>query len=109
MSRAPISRYVAPAAFLLAVTAVVLVVRTALRSDAPTPPATTASVVTTAPAVVTTRPAPAPGQRRYYVIRRGDTLDGIASSFATTVDELLRLNPGIQPTALTPGEQVRVK
>ena len=46
---------------------------------------------------------------QYYVIASGDTLDAIASRFATTVDALLRLNPGIEPTTLRPGEQVRVK
>ena len=101
-----LARYVAPAAFLLAVTAVVLVVRSTLRSNKPA--ATTASV-TTRPAPAATRPRPAPAPRRYYVIRSGDTLDGIAARFATTVTELLRLNPGVQPTALTPGRQVRVK
>lgn len=103
------ARYVAPAAFLLAVTGVVLLVRTSLRSDKPA--TRTATVATITPLVVTTRrPAPAPSvPKRYYVIASGDTLDGIASRFGTTVDELLRLNPGIEPTALTPGEQVRVE
>jgi LysM repeat protein len=97
-------------AFLLAVTAVVLVVRAGLRSDKKPTPATT----TTSPAlVVTTRtrplPPPVAAPKRYYVIRSGDTLDGIAHRFATTVDVLLRLNPGVSPTALTPGQQVRIK
>ena len=105
-----VARYVAPAAFLLAVTGVVLLVRSTLRSDAPAKATTTAPVVATAPNVVTTRPTPTPPEpKRYYVISSGDTLDRIASRFATTVDELLRLNPGIQPTALALGEQVRVK
>ncbi len=47
--------------------------------------------------------------RRYYVIASGDTLGAIAGDFATTVDALLRLNPGIEPTALTPGEQLRIR
>ena len=101
-----VARYVAPAALLLAVTAVVLVVRSTLRSNKP--PATTAAVTTT-PAPAATRPRPAPAPKRYYVIRSGDTLDGIAARFATSVAELLRLNPGVQPTALTPGRQVRVR
>lgn len=103
-----VARYVAPAAFLLAVTGVVLLVRTSLRSD--TPATRTATAVATAPLVVTPRPATSPSvPKRYYVIAAGDTLDGIASRFSTTVDALLRLNPGIEPTALTPGEQLRVK
>ena len=43
------------------------------------------------------------------MIQSGDTLDAIAAHFGTTVAVLLELNPGIEPTALHPGERVRVK
>jgi len=43
------------------------------------------------------------------VIRSGDTLGAIAARFGTTVDVLLRLNPGVHPGALIPGEQVRIR
>jgi N-acetylmuramoyl-L-alanine amidase len=107
-----VARYAAPAAFLLAVTAVVLIVRSTLRShDTPvgkaTPATLTTHVVGRTPRP--TRPPPAPVQKRYYVIQSGDTLDGIATRFATTVDALLRLNPGGQPTTLRPGEHVRIE
>jgi LysM repeat protein len=101
-----LARYIAPAAFLIAVTGVVLVVRSTLRSTQPassTVPAI-ASRVATAPA--TTRPT---APKRYYVISSGDTLGAIAAQFATTVDELLRLNPAVEPTALRPGEQIRIR
>ncbi len=102
------ARYVAPAVFLLAVTGIVLLVRTALRTDAPA--TRTATVSTTAPLAVVTSPAPPPsGRKSFYLIASGDTLGGIAARFSTTVDTLLRLNPGIVPTALRPGEQIRVK
>jgi LysM repeat protein len=102
-----LTRYVAPAVFLIAVTAVVLVVRAALRSDGSRAATTSAATATrTAPA----RAAPAVSlAKRYYVIRSGDTLGGIAVRFSTTVAALLRLNPGIEPTALIPGRRVRVK
>jgi LysM domain len=103
------ARYVAPAVFLLAVTGVVLLVRSTLRSDKPA--ATTTSTLVTTRARSTPAPAAPPPlpPTQYHVIATGDTLDAIASRFATTVDELLRLNPGIEPTALTPGDQVRIK
>jgi LysM repeat protein len=101
------ARYVAPAAFLLAVTGVVLLVRSSLRSDKPAVDTTSAAVTTRA---VTTRPLLRPAApKRYYVIASGDTLDAIAAQFGTTVDKLLLLNPGIEPTTLRPGEQVRVR
>ena len=52
---------------------------------------------------------PTPIAKRYYVIRSGDTLEAIALTLSTTVDRLIRLNPGVEPTALVPGENLRVK
>jgi LysM repeat protein len=103
-----LARFAAPAVFLLAVTAVVLVVRSALQSD--TTPARPGGASVTTQARPATRNTGAPSKpKRYYVIHGGDTLGGIAARFSTTVDALLRLNPGVEPTALIPGEQVRVK
>ena len=99
----------APAVFLLVVTGAVLLVRSTLRSDKPAA-ATTPGLVTTrrATALILAVSPPSP-PKQYYVIASGDTLDAIAARFATTVDALLRLNPGTEPTTLRPGEQIRVK
>jgi LysM repeat protein len=43
-----------------------------------------------------------------YSVRSGDTLASIAEKFGTSVDRLLELNPGIDPTALRVGQSVRV-
>jgi LysM repeat protein len=104
--RRPWARYLAPALFLLAVTGVVLVVRAELRSDGAT--AKKATVATTR-AVPAKRPSKPSSAKRWYVIRSGDTLGAIASQLGTTVAALLRLNPGIEPTALRPGERLRVR
>jgi LysM repeat protein len=99
-------RYVAPAGFLLVVTLVALAVRGGLRSDAPPAkalPAKRAEASSTA-----TRAKPAP-PKRWYVIQSGDTLGAIAARYGTTVGSLLRLNPGVVPTALTPGTQLRIR
>ena len=100
-------RWLAPAVFLLAVTGVVLFVRSALRSDSPA--SSTAVHATTRAKTSPLRPPPARVPAQYYVIQSGDTLDGIAARFATTVDELLGLNPGTEPTTLRPGERLRIK
>jgi LysM repeat protein len=98
------ARYLAPVVFLLAVTGVVLVVRAGLRSDSS--PGTTRSATTkSAPAA---RPKPT-AAKRWYVIQSGDTLDAIAARLGTSVAVLLRLNPGVEPTALRPGERLRVR
>ncbi len=105
-----LARYVAPAAFLLAVTGVVLLVRTSLRSDHETAPTTTRTThVAPGPSPVTPRTGRVLIPAQYYVIKSGDTLDAIAGRFATTVDKLLALNPGVEPTTLRPGERLRIK
>lgn len=104
------ARWVAPAVFLLAVTGVVLLVRTSLRSDSKAERATTRAVSVehqSQPARVGGARVRVPAQ--WYVIRSGDTLDAIAAQFGSTVDELLALNPGVEPTTLRPGERVRIK
>jgi LysM repeat protein len=106
VDRRALARYVAPVVFLLAVTGIVLVVRAGLRSGSPPVPTGPGASATTVARTTVARPKPAP--EHYYVIQPGDTLGAIASQFRTTVTDLLRLNPGIKPTALTPGERVRV-
>ena len=104
------TQWLAPAVFLLAVTGVVLLVRSALHSDTSAVPPATRHVTTRAKAKVA--PLPPPSARvpaQYYVIQSGDTLDAIAVRFATTVDQLLLLNPGTEPTTLRPGERLRLK
>ncbi len=42
--------------------------------------------------------------RNFYVVRRSDTISAIASSFGVSVDEILRINPDINPRNLAPGQ-----
>lgn len=99
-------RVVAPIAFLAAATLLVVLVQRALRDEPDSDTATTGET-----AVVTTESAQTDGggvERRFYRIRVGDTLESIAERFDTTVEELLQLNPGVDPLALTPGQRIRV-
>ena len=101
-------RWSAPAAFLLAVTIAALLVRAGLEgsghgsrpvSPPPPPPPAPTSTLTTP-----TLPRP----HRYYVIRSGDTLGGVASTHHLTLERLLTLNPGVDPTSLHVGQRIRV-
>jgi LysM repeat protein len=110
--KARLARFAAPAAFLAAATVAILLVRSGLENgDATTPPTTTAA--TTAPA--TTRPGATGGTTtnsagaQFYVIQAGDTLAVIADEHDTTVEQLLVLNPEVDPVALTVGQRIRVK
>jgi N-acetylmuramoyl-L-alanine amidase len=109
--RARLARYAAPAAFLAAATVAILLVRSGLENgDVTTPPATTAATTTaaattTTPGTTTTSAAGA----EFYEIQAGDTLAVIADEHDTTVEQLLVLNPDVDPVALTVGQRIRVK
>jgi LysM repeat protein len=116
--RRELTRYGVPAAFLLAVTIAVLLIKSGLDSSEPSTTATattttartttqqtTTKLVLTTPAGTTTT---APSNAQYYVIKAGDTLGAVAASYNTTVDQLLTLNPGLDPNALQPGTRIRV-
>jgi LysM repeat protein len=104
--RGELKRYGAPAAFLAAVTIAVLLVRSGLQTDSSTG---TTTVATTRATSTTTATTTAVKHRRFYRLRAGETLSDVAISFDTTVEELLALNPGIEPTNLEVGQRIRVK
>lgn len=105
-------RILAPVAFFAAATILIVIVNNSLSgneeraSPNASPPAATGAAATTTGAT-TTRGAPT--RRRFYRIQEGDTLEALALRFDTTVDDLLRLNPGIDANALTPGQRIRIR
>jgi LysM repeat protein len=66
---------------------------------------TVSTPVETTPA---TQSSPSGKKKKIYHVKVGDTLESIAAKFNTTVDDLLTLNPGIDPLALSPGQKIRV-
>lgn len=99
-------RYGLPTAFLLLATATILVLQPVLHDNPAAPavrqPLPAARVASDRPRVRSTRASA-------YSVRSGDTLGTIAERFGTTVDELLVLNPGIDPHALRVGQPLRVE
>ena len=87
-------RYIAPAAFLAAVTIAVVLIRAGLESGSSS--ATTTRAVTTVVA------------KRYYRVRVGDTLAGIAKATGVSVKTIERLNPKVHSTSLFIGERIRI-
>ena len=124
-TRQQLTHYGAPAAFLAAVTIAVILIKAGLNAGSgstttvglpttstPTKAATTTTkLVLTAPqgGITTTGTATTTPGAEYYVVLSGDTLGSIAGKYSTTVDELMTLNPGIDPTAMNIGQRIRVK
>jgi len=113
--RRTVARFAAPVAFLIAATIAVLLVRSAISdTSAPLPaPVTTTATTTTATTTAATEPDE-PGtttapEGELYEIQSGDTLETIAVEFGTTVEQLLVLNPDIDPVALSIGQEIRVE
>lgn len=104
-----IRRYAAPAAFLLAATIAVVLIRSGLHSggdgsaNARTSPAITRAVSTAR------APARPRIHRRFWTVRAGDTLGSIAARAHVTLANLRRLNPNVSPTSLYIGEKIRLE
>jgi LysM repeat protein len=108
-------RALAPVAFFVAATVLILLVQSALSSDEgsgaspttqPTTGPTTTPGGTTGVETTTTGEEP---RRRFYRVKQGDLLETIAAEFNTSVEQLIELNPGIDPQALTVGQRIRVR
>ena len=97
--RAELARFAAPAAFLLAVTIAALLIRSGFESGGSGSSGPTTTIATT----TTTQP-----EKSFYTIQAGDTLDTVAARYGKTVDDLLALNPGVDPHALRIGQKIRV-
>jgi LysM repeat protein len=102
------TRLAAPAAFLAGITVAVLLVRAGLNEGETTTAAQTSVATTTSPTTATTQTATQPTPV-FVEVESGGTLDQIALDNDTTVERLLLLNPGLDPTALQVGQRIRVR
>lgn len=62
----------------------------------------------------TVKPLPAPpttnqAVKKYYTVKRGDTLTQIAARHRLTLAQLKKMNPGCDKVTLRPGQRLRVK
>ena len=98
------ARLVAPLAFFAAAAVLILLVQSGLSAD----DSDTGTSATPPPAETTSGTTTVATERKRYRVRRGDTLESIAAKFGTTVEQLIELNPNIDPLALSPGQKIRV-
>jgi LysM repeat protein len=114
IGRREVARVGAPVAFLLGVTAAVLLVRAGLEAPGrtstlgPVSQASTAAVPKTTKTVTHAHTGTAAGTR-YYTIQKGDTFGSVAAKEGTSAAALEELNPGVSPTSLRVGQKIRVK
>ena len=107
------ARYVAPALFLVAVTILVLLVKSGLQGDDQSPsttvPVSTAAASTSATATTPQRQPAAQPRKQFYVIESGDTFGTVAARFNTSIEALQALNPEVNSNSLSIGQRIRVK
>jgi LysM repeat protein len=104
------ARLIAPLAFFGAATIFIILIQAGLNGGS-SEAATTASVPTVSAPTTTaasTNTNTGPRKKKFYRVKSGDTLESIAAKFNTTVDDLLALNPTVDPLALSPNEKLRV-
>jgi LysM repeat protein len=91
-------RYVAPAAFLLAVTVAIVLIRVGMHAGG--------SKTTTTKTSTTQHRKLA---KRFWTVHAGDTFAVIASQTGVPVKTLARLNPKSTSTSLHIGQKVRIR
>lgn len=107
-------RYLAPAAFLLAVTVAVVLVRSGLESGHSSPDTSPGITTTVAPPPKTTTTTVAATTttaqaKAYWTVKAGDTFAVIATQSGVSIATIEQLNPTVKSTSLTIGEKIRIK
>lgn len=108
MERSSLTRWAAPVAFLAAITIGALVIRAGFESGHHHNAGPSTTTVAPKTKKKHGRQASRPVKKTYTVVS-GDTLATIAAKTGTTVAILVKLNPGIDPTALQVGQKIRVQ
>lgn len=109
------ARWLAPLAFLVAVTVAALLVRSGLQQGKQAKSTTTGTTLTQTTHRHTHEHAHKTKKRKahaggsYYTVQSGDTFSAIAAKLGTTSAQLEQLNPTVDPSALHVGERIRVK
>lgn len=75
-------------------------------TDGAATPAPTRTAPIGPPEIPTPRPTPVGSFR--YALQAGDTFAVLAERFGTTVEEIIAVNPGIDPVGLFPGDEITI-
>jgi len=55
------------------------------------------------------KPKPKPPGPRFHTLRSGESFGSVAAKTGRSIDRLQQLNPKLKPTALQPGDRVRLR
>jgi LysM repeat protein len=107
--RSPV-RFLAPLALVGCALALFIVVSSTTKDEARSPGARD----TSQPAQSTSSPNGGRGKKRKrpprtYTVKSGDTPSGIAEKVNVPLDEILELNPDLDPQTLTPGTKIKLR
>ena len=101
------ARFLAPLA-LVAVAVALFMVVTATRSDSGGDDEQPANRATETQPTATPEGGERKGPRRYRV-KPGDTPSSIAEKTGVPLEDILRLNPDLDPQTLSPGQRIRLR
>jgi LysM repeat protein len=100
------ARYIAPLALAAAVTATYLIVHDAVVHKHSS---TSTAAVQTTSTVAGRRSRSGAAQARFYVVKPGDSLSGIAAKTGVAIATIEALNPNVNPNALQPSQRLRLR
>jgi LysM repeat protein len=100
------ARYIAPLALAAAVTATYLIVHHAVINKHSS---TTTATIQTTSSVVTDQRHTGPPKAKFYVVKPGDSLLGIAAKTGVPITAIEALNPSLNPNALQPAQRLRLR
>jgi LysM repeat protein len=103
------ARFLAPLALVAFALALFIVVSSTTKDDGSSPDARDNSQ----PAQSTSSPEGGGGKKRKrprtYTVKAGDTPSGIAEKVNVPLDQILELNPDLDPQTLTPGTKIKLR
>ena len=108
-------RYVAPAAFFVAATIAILLIRSGLEAggkpaNAPVSvPTVPRKHIATATTVPTRTDKPSSTGQRFWTVKPGDTFGVISSKSGVPIATIEQLNPKVKSTSLVIGEKIRLR
>ncbi len=101
------ARFLAPLALVAFVIALFMVVTSSENKPGESNAPNQSSGTTATPSPGET--AEKPKGRRRYTVKPGDTPSSIAEKTGVPLDEILRLNPDLDPQTLSPGQRIKLR